>query len=199
MPTAVPSTGSSSTSSSGTGSFGSFLSSLFGGSRTSSSGTSSGMEAEARRLDTTPRSGLGNLFYSLTSRDPGNIAANRAASAIYAAMPSYTRDSDPSGNFFRPYNSTGARPGEPGAAGSMGRGGKNNYDVVTRTDPPYGSPTIPMGPVEVATPTYGLPGLLPQPVSYGSAYSSLGAAPQVPMVNYADIFSVPGDLSFLFR
>lgn len=173
------------------------------GSSASSSGTSSGMEAEARRVDTTPRSGLGNLWYSLTSNDPGNVARNRAAAARYAAMPSYTRDSGSSGGIFgsaTPRNRT-TPSGGPG-------GRRDRNEVVTPTEPPFGSPTTPMAPSEVATPIYGLPGILPQVMPYGAAYSSLGYGPQFmannytpqfPTANYADIFALPADLSFMYR
>lgn len=126
----------------------------------------------------------GASFKGLTSNDPANVARNREAAARYAA-----------------------------AVGSGGRGDEGRQGVFdigkekaagpgaeTAPVPPLadiGRPTNQPGPVEVPTPVYGLPGLLPQPgfipqPSYGMAFQGLPTNVYNPNanINLMDIFGM---------
>lgn len=100
----------------------------------------------------------------LTSTDPANVMRNRAAADMYA------------------------RQDAARAAAGYGSEGGGTTDIAPAAPAPpppprmtreqlaaLGASTAPLGPVEVATPVYGIPSAL-QPFSYGSAFMAQPAS-----------------------
>lgn len=129
-------------------------------------------------------------FKGLTSKDPENVARNREAAKMYADK---ERD--------RQLQDGGRRDDKPFAS-AVGPSAPAVTEPTTPAPTPQelaniGAPTTPMGPVEVSTPSYGLPsvlqpgvaqpGVAPPAPNYGMAFQG-GAYNPYADVNFMDIF-----------
>lgn len=158
----------------------------------------SGTGSDKRYIDTRTGQSYSSPDYSpfsfrgLTSTDPANVLRNREAAARYATM----RDSS---------DSSGGSSGIASLFTGQGRG-RNTPAASGQSLANLGAPTTPMAPVEVATPTYGLPSIPPSPgaqpaLSYGAAFAPSPASPGMSYADYAalmDIFGPQVDLSFMY-